>query len=121
MHQDVEITGASLTVAPNTPPVVGEGGIFALPSNIGNYERDQFTFIPEINLKLGYALSRHWTATIGYSFLYFDNVALSGDLIDTQIDGLQQAGVSAGTYPQFSWADSSYWLQGIDFGIQYNW
>jgi hypothetical protein len=121
MRQEVQIIGGSLTLDPNAPPIEGDGGIFALPSNIGTYKRDEFTFIPELNLKLGYAINQRWTATIGYTFLYFDNVALAGNLIDRQIDGTQQGGLDEGDYPQFAFKDSSYWLQGIDFGLQYNW
>jgi len=59
--------------------------------------------------------------TVGYSFVYFDNVALTGDVLDRVIsDGsvLQTGGFT--DRPDFRFADSSLWVQGIDLGLAIN-
>jgi hypothetical protein len=89
--------------------------------NSGTFEEDVFAFIPEANFKLAYQLRKNMQFSVGYSFLYFDNVALNGSVMDRVItDGAAlQTGV-VGARPAFVHNDSSLWVQGIDLGLSVN-
>jgi hypothetical protein len=54
---------------------------------------------------------------IGYNLIWLTNVALSGDQIDLHVNLGQQFG--GPQRPQFVFNDRDYWLQGINWGM--NW
>ena len=117
MQQTVRIQGNS---SDTTPPAAGStanSGLLAL-GNQGTFERDEFTFIPEMNFKLGYRFRDHVEMSVGYTFMMFDSLVLAGDHVDRNIDptALNTDG-PFGTSPAFEFNDSSLWLQGIDLGL----
>ncbi|MDE0867205.1 MAG: BBP7 family outer membrane beta-barrel protein [Rubripirellula sp.] len=121
MNQQVTIAGDH-SVFNGATTTSGSGGLLAL-GNQGNYERNEFSFIPEANLKLEYCVRKNVALNIGYSFLYFDNVALAGAQVDRIIDpiGPPPIGTSGPpwpAHPTFSFNDSSMWLQGLDLGLR---
>lgn len=95
------------------------GGIFAQPSNIGEITRDSFAFIPELGLKLGYSVRENVQLTLGYTFLMYSSVVMAGDQIDQVVDLAQVNGV-AGLRPAPDFQDTSFWMQGIDLGLSWN-
>ncbi len=119
MNQTANIAGSSQFGPVGSNPPVLSGGALAL-DNQGTYERDVFSFIPEANFKLGYRFRPNVSLSVGYSFLYFDNVALAGDVVDPIFDGTTNAtGGPFGGRP-FKFDDSSLWVQGIDLGVVIN-
>lgn len=116
MNQQVSISGSSFDQTPPVAPNIASGGLLAM-GNQGEYERDTFSFVPEVNFKLGYSLRDNVNFTVGYSFIYFDNVALVGDVIDTNVDSLFLGTGLSGTRPAFDFDDSGLWVQGVDFGL----
>jgi hypothetical protein len=123
----VTIEGVSVTTVPPPPAggttTVVPGGIFAQRSNMASspLETNQFTYIPEINLGLGYQMTPHIELTAGYNFLYFPHIALAGDQIDTTIDFTQANPVNpVGARPLLpNVRDTDFWVQGISLGA--NW
>lgn len=121
MQQRVTIAGVS-TDDPDGPgagaTTVTSGGIFA-QGNQGVYERDVFSFAPEANFKLGYRLRDNMLLSVGYSFIYWDNVALNGDVIDNEISNILNLNTGAPSLPrpEFAFDDSSLWVQGLDLGV----
>ncbi len=101
------------------------GGLLALPSNIGIYERDRFAVVPELNAKLGYQLTPQLKATIGYSFIYWSNVVRPGDQISRIVDETQvpssNGDSTTARFPEFAFNETDYWVQGISFGGEYQW
>src|SRR5262249_38582688 len=49
-HQTVDISGNTVATVPGADPVHSQGALLALPSNIGHFTRDQFTWVPEFGL-----------------------------------------------------------------------
>ena len=117
MDQTVRISGSSTDQTPPAAAAAANSGLLTL-GNQGTWNRDEFTFIPEINFKLGYRFREHVEMTVGYSFLMFDNLALAGEHVDRVIDpsSLNTSG-PFGNRPAFAWNDSSLWVQGIDLGM----
>jgi hypothetical protein len=106
------------------------GGVFALTSNMGNYSQSQFSVVPEIGLKLSYALTSWAQVHVGYNALYWSNVARPGAQIDSVLNskliptGASLTGVQFNTSteqgrPIFSFQDTSFWAQGITVGLEF--
>lgn len=122
--QQVQVLGNSVVTVPGLDPVTNEGGLLALPSNIGTYQRNQFSVLPEANFTVGYAVNCHVRATVGYSFLYWTNVLRAAEQIDPNINPTQfplrgpEVGPDA---PRVRFNESDIWLQGLNFGLTYTW
>jgi hypothetical protein len=105
---------------PDEEPVVNEGGILALDSNIGNHNRTRFGAMPEFGLNMRYQWSCLWTLSAGYTLIGLTNVVRPGDQIDLQLDPAQFPPGQPGTFPEFAFKDSDLWLQGFNIGIECN-
>ena len=84
--QKVTINGSTVTMLAGQPTVVQPGGLLALSSNIGSYSHTNFMAIPQISGRLGYRLTPRLTAFIGYTFIYWGQVARAGDQVSTTIN-----------------------------------
>jgi hypothetical protein len=116
-HQTVTIDGNTL-ITPAVGPVVNDpNGLLARQTNIGTYSRNVFTYIPEANFTLGYAIN-NWSFTVGYSFLYYSNAAWAGSQINRS-SNLSNPLVGPAR-PQFVFRDTDFWLQGVSFGAEYS-
>lgn len=119
--QRVDIRGASSVVDTNGR-TLATGGIVGQPSNIGRYDRNDLTVIPEASARMTFAFTSHITLFAGYDFLYWANVARVGDQIDPRIDSRQVPisplfTGSAGTNPVVGPRSTSFWAHGVSFGI----
>jgi hypothetical protein len=116
MEQSIRIAGNSSDQTPPAAATATSGGMLAL-GNQGTFKRDEFAFAPEANFKLGYRVRKNVLLSAGYTFIYWDNVALTGDVVDRVIDGTT---FNTGTFaarPAFDFDDSSLWAQGLDLGL----
>lgn len=123
----VDIAGSTITTTPpatagGTPVTVrNNGGLLALPSNIGHYEQRGFSVLPELGANLTCYLTPRLKATCGYTLLYWSRVARPGDEIDLNVNPSQfNAGRLSGlAAPQFRYITSDLWVQGLSFGLDY--
>jgi len=120
-HSQAVIDGLAVTSVPNQDPDPTSGGLLALPSNIGTYQRNHFTMIPELNLTLGYDVMCGLRAAVGYTFIYWSDVARPGDLIDLDVNPTQFGGgdLEGNARPEFSWVTTDFWAQGLNFSLEY--
>lgn len=98
------------------------GGLLALPTNIGHFPSNAFSFVPEVDLYLGYNICPKLRAFVGYSFLYWTNVVRPGDQIDLRINTTQPPlgdGLVGPPLPAFSNNHSDFWAQGFSFGLEF--
>jgi hypothetical protein len=128
MEQQVSIRGNSSVTDIANVTTNYAGGLLALPnppSNIGSYTHNSFVFVPEVEIKLSYHMTRNLDLSIGYSLLFFTDVALAADQFDMSRQGTptvnasQLLGGGAGVpgNPLFSGVrDSTYWVQGLTLG-----
>ncbi len=120
--QRVTINGSTVTSFPGQPTVVSPGGLLALPSNIGSYSHTNFMAIPQISLRLGYRVTPRLTAFVGYTFIYWGQVARAGEQVNTTVNTNllppQQPGGPA--QPSFTLHEVNFWVQGITLGGQLN-
>lgn len=130
-HSRVRINGDTdvidATLGPD-PDLLGgsDGGLLALESNIGQYERDRFSMIPEVNLTLGYLLTQNLKFRVGYTVMYWTNVLRPGDQIDREINNtlLPLANVPRQEVPyrpSFTFHETNVLIQGLNIGGEYCW
>jgi hypothetical protein len=113
MSERVTINGATQITRPTGQNQSSNTGLFAASSNIGTYSRDEFTAVTEVGLTLGYRWGRCTQLTVGYTFIYWNDVVAAADAINPTL------GTSAGgqQQPQFSFEHSDYWVQGLNLGF----
>lgn len=124
-HEAVEINGQSTYTAADGASQTVNGGLLAVGSNSGKYNRDVFTMIPQIGFELGYEVNCHWRAYVGYNLLYWGTVRRAADQIDTNIDTRNVPlspdcdPASAIPYPHYLDRANSFWAQGINIGTEF--
>jgi hypothetical protein len=126
--QQTLLAGIPLQTATGDPNVTttttghSAGGLFAQPTNIGHYTRNVFAVVPEADFKVGYQVTDHLRATVGYSFLFMSSVVRPGDQIDRVINPSQLTSppVNGAPFrPLFQLKSTDYWAQGVDFGLEF--
>ena len=116
----MSINGSN-TLTELSVPTTTPGGFFAQPSNIGTYNQNSITFIPEFGATVEYQVSNHLKATAGYSFMYWNKVARPGDQIDTNVNTSQLLGgtLAGAATPHFNYVTTDFWAQGINVGFDF--
>jgi hypothetical protein len=123
MRQTIDISGQTITTI-NGVSAGSNNGLFALPTNIGTYTNDEFGIIPEAKLNIGYRVTEHWTFSVGYSFMYWNNLATGASALDrnvnlTQVPGPPGAGTAlVPLAPNFA-NNADFWVQGINFSAEF--
>jgi hypothetical protein len=123
LHESVNILGKSALMQEGLPTVTVPGGQFAAASNTGRATRDEFAVMPELQLAIGYQVSRNLRAWIAYDVLYLNRVARPGSqvdqIVDTQGDQIDPGFTGAQTtYPRHLFNDTNFWVQGLNFSLE---
>ena len=113
------ISGQSVTTPAAGNALTTQGGLLTQPSNMGTFEDNRFTVIPEFTATASYALTYNLDVSIGYTFLYVNHVARPGSSIDRSVNLTQQTALDGELRPLFTGNDSDYLLQGINFGLNF--
>jgi hypothetical protein len=123
-HETVNIRGSTTMIGP-AGAVVVPGGLLAVASNSGLVSRDDFTFIPEAQVKLGFRFTKNLSAYVGYSMMYWFDVARPGEQIDRTVNPVlvpsNLAFMSAPPMPPrpaVMFQKSDFWAQGVNIGVE---
>jgi hypothetical protein len=124
-HQSILIDGSQVATFPNGTTTVSKGDLLALPSNIGRFNNDHFGVIPELDINIGYLITSHIRAFIGYDVLYWNSVVRPGEQIDRNLDitlipnfpvpGVKPVGQLQPAPPR---ATTDFWAQGVTLGFE---
>ena len=119
MRELVDISGSQTVATPGLPTTTLVGGLLSQETNIGTVEQDEFVWIPELNINIGYSLTPSLDFSVGYSLLYVTDTVQPGTTIDTVIDPalLSDLDPLNGNRPQVILNQRDYWLQGLNFGL----
>ncbi|WP_158222795.1 BBP7 family outer membrane beta-barrel protein [Rhodopirellula sp. MGV] len=116
MSRTVQKTGRSDDGVDNVINNVYDSSLLVDEEQLASSD-DEFSFIPELNVTLGYRFRDHVSFTVGYNFMYFDKVALAGQQINRNVDGTDDPRtIGAANYRQPTIVDGSLWVQGISLG-----
>jgi hypothetical protein len=127
--EDFTVVGNQFRTFANGSTATYTGGLLALPSNIGQFHRDKFAQVPEIDFKLSYWVTNHLTLSTGFETIYWSRIARPGEQIDRQIDITQIPNfpLNAGATPTglgrpaLPFAQSDLWALGLTFGAEIKW
>ena len=128
-HQRVDVTGQTQFFQPAGNLVsTQQGGLLALPTNIGGHTRTVFSVVPEVGLNVGYQLTDNLRIYVGYTVIVWTNVARPGQQIDRTINSNQLPTVAGPgslgggpARPAFSFHETTFWAQGLNLGLEYTW
>ncbi len=120
----VDIGGITTNTVPGFAPQAAPGGLLALASNSGHFERTRFAVVPQVGLKLGYQITPQLRAVVGYDFLYWTSVMRPGGQIDTTVNPNLLPPVitplAGPMRPAPLLASTDVWVQGISLGLQFS-
>jgi hypothetical protein len=126
-NQSVAIDGRTDLSIAGAPARSDPGGLLALPTNMGIHSRKKTDLVLEFGFNVGYMLSKRLKATFGYTLIYWPHVVRPGDQMNLNVNGSYIPDPTGATTPagpaapSFSFNDSHYWAQGINFGLDYRW
>ena len=121
-QERASVTGSTTFANQNGNTTTLPGGILATTANIGSHYQSPWAVAPETHLNIAYQMTPRVTARIGYSFIYLSNVARPGN----QISGVTSANLvpsdpayhtGGANPPPFQFHTSTYWAQGLNFGV----
>jgi hypothetical protein len=119
IYQVANIRGNTVVSIPDAETFNVDSSLYAQPTNIGQYSRNVFGIIPELGVNLHYKFSPRWQFNVGYTFLYINNIQQAASAIDESVNPTQIDGPLVGpARPAFSFASDSYWLQGLNIGLE---
>jgi len=122
------VSGLTHVETPAGSQSTAAGGLLALPSNLGTYDRDTFALLPELDLKARLNLTDCLTMNVGYDLLFLTNVYRTGDQIDRSIDTSQLSPALPGvnvaaagqTRPAPLLNGSTLRCQSLNFGVTFS-
>lgn len=128
MYQKSRINGQLVTNDFNEfgSTVTYPGGIFALPTNIGNHKATRFSVIPEVNINLGFQVMESFSVQVGYTFLYATNVLRASKQVNRNINPTQSSTIEYTPSPSLTGKASpkgtlkseGIWAQGFNVGVE---
>lgn len=124
-HETTMIRGSTALYSSDGSVTFIPGGVLATTANIGNYSRNAFAVVPEAGLNLGLHLSPRTVLRFGYTFVYWSNVLRPGDQISrvaspTLVPTDPNYGTGGPNQPAYQFHASSYWAQGLNFGLEFD-
>ena len=126
-HHPVDIRGTdTLSGTGAVNPGTYTEGILTQTSNIGRRTANDFTVVPQVQVKVGYDLLPRVRLTCAYDFLCWSQVVRAGEQIDHRVDVTQSnvfsplaPAVTPASFPSADIRRSGYWAQGLGFGLEF--
>ena len=120
-HSIVRING-NTDITENNVTTANTGGLLAQRTNIGTYTNDRFAVVPELGITLGYNVTPCLRAVVGYTFIYWSQVARAGDQISRDLNPNllppENVPFTGALRPQFAYHFTDFWAQGVNVGLE---
>lgn len=124
-NRELIIEGFQTRTRPGQPREVFAGGLLAAGPNLGTFEQNVFSAVPEVTINLGVFVRPNVKAYIGYNLIAWSGVVRPGNAIDRVVDLTFVPNAPdvpfAADRPQPVFASSTAVIQGIQFGLQGSW
>ena len=115
-------TTTTQTTSSGSTTVTGSypGGVLAQPTNPGD-DQSFFAAVGEFGVTADYAIWSQFRLSVGYSLIYWSTVGRAAAQIDTSVNPTQFSGgtLSGPTAPTFNLWTTSFWAQGVNAGLEY--
>ena len=114
------IAGSTTVEDSSGTTVTYPGGVLAQPTNPGN-EQSFFAAVGEFGVTADYAIWSQFRLSVGYSLIYWSTVGRAAAQIDTSVNPTQFSGgsLSGPSAPTFDLWTTSFWAQGVNAGLEY--
>lgn len=120
MCKQTHISGTTITQTLPGPRITVNSGLLAQPSNIGEHKKTTFAISPQVTASLQFRMYPHIWLTAGYTYMYWQSVALSGEQVNLDINPTQVPGPIVGEpSPFFHERLTSFWVQGLNAGLYF--
>jgi hypothetical protein len=127
--EDLNVAGTQVRTLANGTTLVSNGGLLALPSNIGSFHRDKFAQVPEIDVKLVSPIRKNLSLSVGFDTLYWSRILRPAQQVDRDIDITQIPNFPAAASamptglgrPTVAFHQSDVWFLGITLGAEMTW
>jgi len=118
----LNISGSRTQTNPGQPSTTTAGFVFSEPTNIGRQSHTNLAFAPELQARVGYDITQHVTAYVGYDFLYWSSVVRPGNQVDRVVNNTQRNGgaLVGAARPEPFFDLSDFWFQSLSLGAQYS-
>ncbi|MFM8274697.1 MAG: BBP7 family outer membrane beta-barrel protein [Gemmata sp.] len=98
------------------------GGLLFTNGQIGTFDQNRFTFVPEVGGNIGIALTRGLTGFIGWNVLYMPDVIRPGNQINPFLNSAAvpfspNYGAAAARTGFVRFVESDYWIGGLNLGL----
>ena len=117
-----DVAGGYYSVNFAAPYDTGAEGVFAQPANEGRTSSSRFAVVPEVQLKIGYALTPRLRVTLGYDFLYYSNVLRPSEQIDRNVPKgqtfRQASPVISTVTPARKFETTDFFAHGFSLGME---
>jgi hypothetical protein len=126
-HEEVDISGSQVATTATGVRTTTAGGLLALPgANIGKFTKNEFSFVPQIGLNVGYQVCDNITVFAGYDCLYWSHVLRPGTEIDpvlnvNRIPNFGGGPAATSARPIVPFNQQSFWAQGVSVGVKFSW
>lgn len=126
-RQELDVNGQSTLISPDSA-VRGTqsvpGGLLAVQGNIGEFTRNVFTVIPELDINVGVNLTRTVRLFGTYNIFYWSSVVRPGESINSRIDSRliptdpSFNPVANRTQPSPQFFSRDFWGQAFTLGVE---
>ena len=118
MQSTVTIQGQTTRDTGGGPLVEPGGGLLARSTNIGRFTREEFSIVPELQVKLIYELNACVALTLGYSAIWWTEAGQVADQLDPLLASNLSFPATGTQNPGFNFQPSTFWVQTINAGLQ---
>ena len=123
--QRVNINGTTTFFSPAGNQTV-TGGLLALSSNIGTYNRTVFGVLPEMGFNFGVHFNDHVRLNFGYSCMLWNRVVRPDMQYDHNVNtnlaptgNFNPGNVTGLVSPQFRFNDELFWINSFKVGLEF--
>jgi hypothetical protein len=94
-------------------------GVLTSVTDVGARSHDDVSVIDELGVNLSFEVTESITATLGYTFLVWTDVARPGDLINRNVAPEGVAVPAGGVFPSPKTGTSTFWAHGLNVGLEF--
>jgi len=122
VQQKLSIRGSTVETTGGITQIDGDQGLYAQPTNVGDYAQWKVGLLPEFGINFGYNIHSRVRLSAGYTFMYFVNVIRPDDQIDTTVNvqPLFSPVVTSPFRPTVADLNTTnVWIQYLNFGLRF--
>lgn len=85
----MNIAGSQTIAVPGAVPLMETGGVYALPTNIGQHGSNDWVVFPEIGATIGWRITQNVQLRVGYGLLWLNGIARTTDQVNQIVNPLR--------------------------------